>query len=57
MGKGEVQSEEALLAIINYRLLKGNPGMPPAGAAIKKLVEMVKEKEEQGKAAEKKGRL
>ena len=37
--KEEIKSEEALLAIIYYRLLKGNPAMPPARDAIKQLIE------------------
>ena len=37
--KEEIKSEEALLAIIYYRLMKGNPAMPPARNAIKQLIE------------------
>ena len=39
MRKGEFDSVEALLAIIYYRLMKGNPAMPPARDAIKQLIE------------------
>ena len=41
MSKKEGQSGagESLLAIINYRLLKGNPAIPPARAAIQALIE------------------
>ncbi len=37
--KEEIKSEEALLAIIHYRMMKGNPAMPPARDAIKQLIE------------------
>ena len=40
MSKLEVKSEAeaALLALIIYRLMKGNPGIPPTADAIKQLL-------------------
>ncbi len=40
MSKLEVKSEAeaALLALIVYRLMKGNPGIPPTADAIKQLL-------------------
>jgi len=36
---GGVKPDEALLAVITYRLMKGNPAMPPARDAIKELIQ------------------
>ena len=36
--KVKPDAEAALLAIFTYRLMKGNPGMPPTADAIRQLL-------------------